>query len=624
MTVGVADNRSEFARRTGARSDSAPPGPRRWRSPRGRLFGARVGQVVTTQVALALIVAAAGQGPLALAAAGAVAVALLAAAWVRVRSRWAYEWAGTAVRYAGRRHGLPAGSTPAQLLDLVSPGARVVPVELAGEAAVVLSDGDGLTAVLELGDPAGLLVEALPSLPSPAALLPPAGPDSPPVRVQLVLTGVPAPALRAGAGTPATSYRQLTEGRLLGHLRAVLAVRVVRAEGWSDDDLHRSLSSLVRKLPRRLGAVPVRALGEAAVLRVLAELAQHDGAHPVQEAWAGLRLGDLAQVTYRMRRWPDLRVETARRLVTRLLALPASATTVAVTAGPRMPGDADTVAVDLAVRLATPTEAALAPAIQALRKLLTGEDADARRLDGEHLDGLAATLPLGGDAAGVRPGLPVDLAVHPDALDGLDLPVGGAGLMLGSNRHGAPVVARLFRSEQTRALLVGGVRGAQLVALRAMALGARVVVQTARPQAWEPFVRGVSVPGEGIAVVPPGRVLDVPPGTALLPLLVVVDVGPVGIDTGAGRGWQSTLVVRDEFTPVDVDVAARADLLILQPLRPDEAALAGSALGLGEAADWLTRIREDMVGVVNRSAVRWALLSPTPIESQLIGVPARG
>jgi len=49
----------------------------------------------------------------------------------------------------------------------------------------------------------------------------------------------------------------------------------------------------------------------------------------------------------------------------------------------------------------------------------------------------------------------------------------------------------------------------------------------------------------------------------------------------------------------------------------------GAALGLGEAAKWLTQIRADMVGVINRRAVRWAVLSQTPIEAQLIGPPVR-
>jgi type VII secretion protein EccE len=506
------------------------------------------------------------------------------------------------------------------LLEFVAPGSRVEQAELAGEPAAVIVDGRGMTAVLELGDPAGLLVETLPALPSPSALLPPAGPDVPPVQVQLLFSGVPAPAVRAGGGTPANSYRQLTEGRLLGHSRVLLAVRVLRAEGWADEDLRRALSSLVRKLPRRLGGVPVRALGEAAAMLVLAETAHHDGAGPVLESWPGLRLGEWVQATFRLQRWPDQRSETARRLVTRMLALPAAATTVTLTAGPRSAVGAPTVSLD--VRMAVPDEPALAVATQALRRLLSAERAHARRLDGEHLSGLAATLPLGGVRAEV-PGRPAGGKLPADALDDLELAVAGGGLMLGSNRHGAPVLARLFRPEQTRAVLVGGVRCAQLVTLRAMALGARVVVQTARPAAWEPFVRGAAVPGESIAVFPPGRALEIPPGSALHPLLVVVDVGPVGPDTRPGRGWQATLVVRDEFTSADVDVASRADLLLLQPLRPDEAALAGSTLSLGDAAQWLTRIRPDMVGVVNRRAVRWAALSQTPIEAQLIGPPTR-
>ncbi len=195
-------------------------------------------------------------------------------------------------------------------------------------------DSQGFTAVLELGDPGGLLVEDAPVLPSPAALLPPPSSEMPPVRIQLLLSGFPAPALRAGAGTPANSYRQLTEGRLLGHGRAVLAVRVLRAEGWTDHDLRIALSGLVRKLPRRLGGVPARALGEAAALRVIGEMAHDDGVGTAQETWPGLLVGGLAQATFRLQRWPDLRLETAQRLVGRMLALPAAATTIALTAGP--------------------------------------------------------------------------------------------------------------------------------------------------------------------------------------------------------------------------------------------------------------------------------------------------
>jgi hypothetical protein len=307
-----------------------------------------------------------------------------------------------------------------------------------------------------------------------------------------------------------------------------------------------------------------------------------------------------------------------------MLALPAAATTVAVTAGPRPPTGTPGLGLDLTVRLAAADPPSLSVAVQGLHELLADVRAHARRLDGEHLTGLAATLPLGGDPTPDVPGRPAGRAALPaGAVEDLDLTVGGAGLMLGVNRHHLPVIARLFRPEQTRVLLVGGVRCAQLVAVRAMALGARVVVQTARPQAWDPFVRGVAVPGESIAIVMPGARIDITPGSALRPLLLVVDVGPVVPDPSTGAGWQATLVVRDDFTPADVDAAARADLLILQPLRPDEAGLVGTTLGLGDAAPWLTHIRSDMVGVINRRAVRWAVLSQTPIEQQLIGPTAR-
>ncbi len=608
-------------------------------APQGRLLGVRAGQVVTTQVAAVLLLAGAVGGTVTLAAAAFLSVVLLALAWLRLHGRWAFEWLRIAMAFAGRPR---AGAAGSDLLQFVAPGAGLRPAELAGDPAAVIVDAHGLTAVLELGDPAGLLAEELYALPSPLALLPAAGGEHPPCRIQLLLTGVPAPAVRTGNGTPANSYRQLTEGRLLGHSRALLTVRVLHAEGWSGDDLLRSLSGLVRKTHRRLGDVPVRPLGEAAALRVLAELAHDDGVGPPRESWAGLQIGGLAQATFRLDRWPDPRVETSRRLTGRILTLPSAATTVAVSAGPRRAGGrattdgagrpgadpraetpASDVPVDLTVRLAASDAADLGTAAQALRRLLGAERAHARRLDGEHVDGLVATLPLGGGGTVDVPGRVVDGMVPPEVVDGLELTMGASGVMVGRNRNGDPVVARLFRPEQTRMLVVGGVRCAQLVALRAMALGARVVVQTARPQAWEPFVRGAAVPGESIAVVPPGRAVEIPAGSALHPLLVVVDVGPVGADTRPGAGWQATLVVRDEFGPADVDVASRADLLVLQPLRPEEADLVGAAIGLGETAQWLTRIRPDMVGLVNRRAVRWAALAQTPIEAQLIGSPMR-
>jgi hypothetical protein len=329
--------------------------------------------------------------------------------------------------------------------------------------------------------------------------------------------------------------------------------------------------------------------------------------------------------------------------VPRLLALPATATTVSLSSGssttvsgssgpPETTGGA-AVPTELTVRLAAGTATELAAASEALIRLVTDLGGRLRRLDGAHLSGLAATLPLALTAAGAQP-RPAAFGAQPHApragtqpgpsADDWELSLGDAGMMVGTNRHGRAVTVRLFRPESTRVLLVGGVRAAQLVALRALALGALVVVQTARPRAWEPFVRGVGAPGGTIPLLPPGRSVADGVGTALRPLLLIVDAGPVTADAAPGPPWRATLVVRDELTPADVDALSRADLALLQPLNPAEATLAGAALGLGGSAEWLTRIRDDMVAVVNRRALRWALVSPTPIEAQLIGPPARG
>ncbi|MGC4818828.1 type VII secretion protein EccE [Micromonospora sp. DT63] len=585
----------------------------RWAAFSRRGAGIGAGQLVTGQVAVAVVLAALGRGTPLTVAALLVAALLVAVAGVRVRGRWLFEWLGTAAAHLTRRRVLGRQADPAGLLALVAPGAVVHSTELSGGPAAVLEDTGGMVALLELGDPGDLLGDASREIPAPAALLPTPGPDVPPVRIQLLLSGTPAPVPTAG-GTVGTSYRQLTDGRLAGRERAVLAVRVLRADGWTQEALRRALAGTVRRIVRRLGPLTARPLGVPAALRVLGELAHHDG-QPVRESWPLLRSGALVQATFRLVDWPQTGAPAARRLVPRLLALPATATTVSLCVGPPAAGDTGTAPTEMAVRLAATSTAELTVAVDALSRLVDGVGGTLRRLDGAHLSGLAGTLPVALTSAGGQSAV---------ALDDWELTLGEAGMMVGTNRHGGAVTVRLFRPESTRVMLVGGVRAAQLVALRAMALGALVVVQTARPRAWEPFVRGVGAPGGTIPLIPPGRPVADSVGTALQPLLLVVDAGPVPAETEPGPAWRATLVVRDELTPADVDALSRADLAVLQPLHGAEAALAGTALGLGGSADWLTRIRDDMVAVVNRRALRWALLSPTPIEAQLIGPPARG
>lgn len=608
-------------------------------APRGQFLGLYGGQIVTGQVALALLVGGYAAGTTWLVAAVPIALILLILAFGRLRRRWTHQWIGQGVRYFSRRRSLPPGSDAMALLDLLRPAAATDTVDFDGTPGGIIEDAYGMTAVLEVGDTTGLLADTQPPVPPLIAMLPPAGGDQPPVRLQLLTFGVAAPALRAGTGPAATSYRQLTEGRILAQQRVLLAVHISREGGFADADLRRSLGSAVRRVRRRLDrdGLTCRPLAADILRRVLADLAHHDPARAVRESWGTVELGGLRQTCFRLRRWPDPRGEIAATLLPRLLTLPGGGTTVSL-AAERAEGD--TVRAELVIRLAAPSAAALATSIAALQRLVGAASAKVQRLDGAQLEGLAATLPLGGDSSGPTAALAGLVAGHDglavagqpviridaDVVGAIESPVGGSGLMLGVNRHGEPVTVRLFRPEPTRAALIGGLRCAQMLALRAIALGAHVIVQSGRPYAWEPFLRSVGGSSESVTLVAPGRIVEPPPATPTVPQLLVVDVGPVGA-TGVPvveSAWRATLLVRDDLTAADLDIVARADLALLQPLTPGEATLAAAALGLGDSAGWLTRIRADMLGVVvGRRTLRWALLSTTPLEQQIIGPPTR-
>lgn len=209
-------------------------------------------------------------------------------------------------------------------------------------------------------------------------------------------------------------------------------------------------------------------------------------------------------------------------------------------------------------------------------------------------------------------------------VDTLQLRTAGAGVVLGINQQTAPVTARLFRPEPTRTMLVGGLRCAQLIAFRALAVGARLSVRSARLSTWETFIRGTGVPAHEVDLLTPGAPAE-RPTSAARPQLVVQDTGSSADDQELSEsgGWRATLTVREELTAWDIDALVRADLVVMQPLSETEAALAASALHMSAVQQWMSQIREDMVTLISRGTARWALLSPTQIERNLIGRPTR-
>ncbi|MDG4762764.1 hypothetical protein O7632_01325 [Solwaraspora sp. WMMD406] len=219
-----------------------------------------------------------------------------------------------------------------------------------------------------------------------------------------------------------------------------------------------------------------------------------------------------------------------------------------------------------------------------------------------------------------RPGLH---AGAPAAVGAVRLQAGGDGLVMGRNRQGDLVAVRLFRPEPTRLLLFGGLRCAQLLALRALALGAHLFVQSAREPDWHGFLHQCGLGRKSASFLPPGTQPPVPRSPAH-PQLLLVDTGPsMGPAPDGGVPWRATLRVRNDLGSWDLDPLVRSDLVIFQRLSEAEATLAATTLGFTEAQSWLSRIHPEMVGLVSQGRLQWVLLQPTSMETALFGPVSR-
>ncbi|WP_167461402.1 type VII secretion protein EccE [Nocardia brasiliensis] len=99
-------------------------------------------------------------------------------------------------------------------------------------------------------------------------------------------------------------------------------------------------------------------------------------------------------------------------------------------------------------------------------------------LDGGHLDPATA------------------LSGPPGALARFTVPIGGCGQVIGATVDGAGVAVPLFGPAVRRAEIVGSLWLAQLMVLRAVAVGAMVVVHSVRSGAWEKLVDEVGAPAK--------------------------------------------------------------------------------------------------------------------------------
>jgi len=207
-----------------------------------------------------------------------------------------------------------------------------------------------------------------------------------------------------------------------------------------------------------------------------------------------------------------------------------------------------------------------------------------------------------------------------DTAGAIRVHTGGAGLILGANERGRPVTVSFFRSEPTVVTSIGSLGLIQLIAFRALALGAQLVVTTGRPSAWSTLSRAASdTHRTAVEVVPPHHQPD-RRGSSLRPYLLVVDgdsTAAVGA-TPTVPGWSTVAIVREHVTSWDTGLLGRADLLLTQTLSPQESGTLCGALSIPDYLDAFTELPEETIGAITHGGIRWARLARTALERQVL------
>lgn len=228
--------------------------------------------------------------------------------------------------------------------------------------------------------------------------------------------------------------------------------------------------------------------------------------------------------------------------------------------------------------------------------------------------------------------LTTEITVCAEFLDAVGPPVDGDGIVLGAGPGGEPVSVGLLRPQPTRLIVVGGLYLARQVALRALASGARLVVGTGRPAAWQPLARaahqGPDHPAgpEGLVQVRGLTPMELPPASPDMPLLVVHDDGAVPRELFPPRSpWHTTLDLLPHLDPQIVDPANDADLVLLRRLPVGQAELAARIWRLSPPmTSELSSLRDDGVVVLGTNLWIPLRLVTTPREQQILGPVRRG
>ncbi|MCI0384863.1 hypothetical protein [Streptomyces sp. CNQ085] len=211
-----------------------------------------------------------------------------------------------------------------------------------------------------------------------------------------------------------------------------------------------------------------------------------------------------------------------------------------------------------------------------------------------------------------------------EQLEALALPVGDDGVVAGVDVEDRPAVIGLHHPVPYDVVLIGGLWTAQVLALRAAGTGARVAVETGRPQVWTELARAAGGDQQCMTLHDVGRV---PPlgATAVSPVVVIRDCGmkpPRGrVSAGA---WQSVLTLLPYLSPVAPRLLRGASLTGVQQVSPEEARQVGRVLSLSrQETEALSTLADGVTLWCAGRDRRFVLTRPTDAETGLLGAARR-
>ncbi|MCC2280625.1 hypothetical protein LKL35_35255 [Streptomyces sp. ET3-23] len=212
----------------------------------------------------------------------------------------------------------------------------------------------------------------------------------------------------------------------------------------------------------------------------------------------------------------------------------------------------------------------------------------------------------------------------PEQFDALELPVGDDGVVIGADPNGTPAVLGIGRPAPYEIVLVGGAWTAQVIALRAVATGARVAVETGRRELWTPLAQAANSGQQSITLHDVGRVPPQGPSVHS-PVLVVRDCGVRPPRGRAGAApWQAVLTLLPYPGPTTPRLLSGADLVGVQRVSPDEARGMGRSMGLPpDDVETLSTLPDGVTLWCTRTARTYVATTPTDPETGLLGAARR-